>query len=238
MEARHLAVRAVLVATAVALSGCYTVLQSPLASSGSRGADQYAPQEQIDSQERLSPRVGRFPNRRGFEDRDGFGDSWGYDPYGSGAGFPIFSYDSRYGAMNYGSPYAPGYGYGAYSSGYGPYGYGYDPYYQGADGTYIPPGYELVTTQELQRLQQDSQLLEAMEKPAGPDPAELEEQRRQEVQQAEETWARRTEYQERKSPQPTVRPAPRPATSSEGQAKPAAAQPSGESSAKRRKTRR
>lgn len=232
MKTRHLAVRAMLVAAAMVVSGCYTVVVSPLASSGLRGEDQYAQQGDIDSQERLSPRVGRFPDRSGFDD------SWGYDPYRYGAGIPVYSYGSRYGVMNYGSPYAPGFGYGSYSSGYGPYGYGYDPYYRGSNGAYIPPGYQLVTTGELQRLQQDSQLLEATGKPAGPDPAELEAQRQREREQAEETWERRTEYRERKSPQPTVRPAPAPATSSGGQAKPAAAKPSGESSAKRRKTRR
>jgi len=233
MEARNLAVRATLVATAVAVSGCYTVLLSPMAASAPRVEEWHAPQEEsIDSQERLSPRAGRF------QDRDGF-DPWGYSPYGYGAGIPLYSYDSRYGFRNYGSPYAPGYGYGGYSSGYGPYGYGYDPYYQRADGAYIPPGYELVTTSELARLQQDSAQLEAMGKPVDPDPAELELRRQQERQQAEETWARRTEYRERKTPQPTARPAPRPATSSEGQAtKPASSTSSGESSAKRRKTRR
>ena len=132
-------------------SGCYTILQAPGFTSGRYDT----PTEEVYTWEGeanvTAPSVGDFEN-----DADLY--PYGYGPSRS-AGVPVFGYDSLYGLYGYGSPNAYGpyggpYG-GLYSSGYGygysagPYGYGYNPYYQDARGSYIPPGYELITTDAL-----------------------------------------------------------------------------------------
>ena len=117
--------------------------------------------------------MGRFDER---DDQDDFfrypgspyggygGSPYGYggSPYGYG-GTPIFGYDSRNGLYG-----AGGYGYGG--SGYGPNGYGYDPYYQGGNGYYAPPGYELVSTRELEDMQEAIRTLSTQQSQTETDP--------------------------------------------------------------------
>lgn len=234
MKTRGTARFAALAGAAVLLGGCYTIVQAPYTSSAVPVEERYAPEAGPDG-DYLSPRVGRF---RG---RDGYDDYWGYGASPYGYGFPI--YDSRYGLTSFGTSYSPYYGYGrgygGYYSAHGPYGYGYDPYYYGTGGTYVPPGYQLVTSGELQQLRDDSRLLHTIG-PAGPTQAELERQRQEKARRAEEAWSRRVDTRERKEPQPTVRTVSTvtSSTSTSSTSKPAATQSSGSKSAKDRKKRR
>lgn len=218
MKVSHLALAAV--APAMMLCSCYTVLKAPYSTSSSYDESRYA----RDSRDDLAPSVGRFDDR-GVGYRDPYG-LYGPGAYGQ-PGYPIFGYDSRYGGYGgYGSPY---------SAGYGPYGYGYDPYYQDA-GTYIPPGYELVTTQELDRLRA-SEIATTNSTPAL-DPVII---HQQQIRDAENAWSSRVNTLERrKKPEPTRR--VKASTSSSSSAKSTTSsqekKPSGKAKAKSRQQRR
>ena len=217
---------------AIMLSGCYTVLQAPYSADYDDGRSKYAAEQREDDFQ--SPRIGRFDDRdSGFVDPYG---SYGPGVYGQGRGFPVFGYDSRYGGFGgYGSGYSP------YSSRNGPYGYGYDPYYQADGGVYVPPGYELVTTEELNRLRTGDTTLPSFSPTVeqSADPVDLRQER---IDQAQETWTRRVAPRDRKSPKPTRYAAPSgsasgSSSSSSAKAK-SSSKPSGESKAKSRQKRR
>jgi hypothetical protein len=237
----------VLAAAVVSATGCYTVLRAP---GGFSRSEAPAYSTAWEAPEESGPRLGRFSNERDL-------DTPAYDSYGSG--FPIFGYDSRHGMYGFGSPFAygpgygPGYGYGygsrygydpyGYSPRYGPYGYGYDPYYSG--NTYVPPGYELVTSTELDRLRA------GLSSGGGPtsdsppvDSSALQPQQRQAQERA---WTQRVEPTARRSTvgQRTTRtssgsPSSGKVSSSGSSKKPASSdeESSGSSAAKRRKQRR
>lgn len=240
---RWLAGAAMLAAATVTLSGCYTVLRGPSLSS-SPSDDQEPPQHSrwedaasAGDRDRETPRIGRF------DDGDGLG-PYGQSPYRGG--YPVMGYDSQYGLYGFGTPFAYGpAGYPGYSSAYGPYGYGYDPYYSGNGGTYIPPGYELVTSQELTQLRADVAALQSGTQTQDAVPAiDQAALLRQQQQEAQRVWEQRNDP-ERKSTAGyrTPSPAPVPATSTVAPAAPAgstkpAADASGGDAAKRRKTRR
>ena len=222
MKVSHLAVAAV--APAMMLCSCYTVLKAPYSTSSSSSYDEsrYA----RDSRDDLAPSVGRFDDR-GVGYRDPYG-LYGPGAYGQ-SGYPIFGYDSRYGGYG-------GYGYGGspYSAGYGPYGYGYDPYYQDA-GTYVPPGYELVTTQELDRLRASDSA--NTNPPPALDPVII---HQQQVRDAENAWSSRVNSLERRKKPPTT--TRRASSTSSSSAKTTTSsddkKPSGKAKAKSRQQRR
>lgn len=217
-------------------SGCYTVLKAPFASDNLREEPRLKAQDR-EWQKADQPRIGRFA--RDDEDR-GMESGYGYGYPGFGMG-----YDSQYGAygigMPYGygySPYGYGYGYNPYSYGYGPYGYGYDPYYQGAGGVYIPPGYQLVTTQELAELRANSRGLADEPVPqSGPSPEEL---KQAEAKKQRDVWKLRTDPQSRPAPVVPSRPVAAPAGGDkEGDNAPKSATPPAQpSGAPPKKTRR
>jgi hypothetical protein len=176
---------------ALLLCSCYTVLNAPYSTTSGYDESRYAKDE-------VYPQVGRFDDRE-----DGYRDPYG--SYGPGAygqpAYPVFGYDSRYGGFG---GYGGGYGYNPYSSGYGPHGYGYDPYYSNSSvgGGYIPPGYELVTIQELDRLRASNSASTQIPTP-GLDPAEL---HLLQLEKAQNAWSSRVNSIERqKKPQPTRR---------------------------------
>ena len=206
---------------AVLSSGCYTVLVAPFSSSGLKEESR----SDTVASTREAARLGRFEGEDEYS-RGGYGSGYGYG-YG---GYPVFGagYDSQYGAYGpapYGyGPYY-GYGYSPYSGGYGPYGYGYDPYYRSSTGVYIPPGYELVTSRELDELRAASGGLATTPSQSG---AEKEAAKKAEVKRQQEVWQRRVDPQDRPAPVVTPRPVEAPAgTSKEGSSvpKPASAPP-------------
>ena len=231
----------VLALAVVSATGCYTVLRAP---GGFSGPEDPAYSATWEEPEDRSPRVGRFSDERRL-------DTPVYDSYGSG--YPIFGYDSRYGSYGFGSPFAygPGYGYGyghqygygpyGYSPYYGPYGYGYDPYY--SRGSYVPPGYELVTSTELSELRAGLTSRGPTSESPTVDETALRERQRQAQERA---WTQRVEPEVRRSTagQRTTRPSGSSkstgSVSSSGSPKPASSeeQSSGSSAAKRRKKRR
>jgi len=128
--------------SALLTSGCYTMVNSPYASSREREPEYISSRtDQRPAGDSRSSALGR----PGSRDRTGSYPGYGY---GGSGGSSIFGYNSNSGLYGFGS----GYDSYPYSSAYGPNGYGFDPYYQGDTGLYIPPGYELVTTQELEQL--------------------------------------------------------------------------------------
>ena len=163
--------------SALVTSGCYTVVNSPYASVREKEP------EYTSSRYGERP-AGETPRRDRRDDRYG---SSGYGSGGSGGGLPIFGYGSNSGLYGFGS----GYNSYPYSSAYGPNGYGVDPYYQGDTGYYIPPGYELVTSQELEQLR-----LNGVE-PANTDPvvvptaAEVKALQEEQLEQDRYIWAER-----------------------------------------------
>ena len=173
-------------------SGCYTALKGPMSASTFYSEPQYA---YADSDELLAPTVGRFDDP--YDDR--YRGYSGVAPYGGaygGYGAPISAYDSRSGLFG-------SYGYGGYYPGAGPVGYGYDPYYSGAYGTYVPPGYELVTRDELDHLRANARLnTPATHYVPPPDP--VLQQEREQVEQ--EVWQQRQESRQRTAPAVTRRP--------------------------------
>ena len=225
---------------ALSLSGCYTVLRSPYAADVEK-EPRYAGWD--DQRRHETPTLGRFDNG----DRPA-------DPYGlgyGGQGFPIFGYNSQYGGFGSGfGPYGGG-GYGSpygYSSGYGPHGYGYDPYYQNAQGVYVPPGYELVTTTELDRLRSGERVLNTTNSSGFVPIINRDEVRRKEIERDQEMWQRRSTPRTVRSAPITRRPTTTAAPAPTSSAKPAAAKSaetkktktksSGDSKAKSRRKRR
>lgn len=237
---------AALLAVAV-FGGCYTVLQAPFMAS----SYEEEPEPSLSSwaaDESDAPMV--------YDEPRGTHDPYGYNPYDTG--YPVFGHDSYGGLYGFGSPFAYGPGYGAYAPGYGsygyghgsygyggPYGYGYDPYYTGTNGSYIPPGYQLVTTQELADLRAASDALRTTSIPGTTQPAVSQAQRRQQEQAASErAWERRTQSSrpataEHRTPKPAPTPKPKAVSSSSSSSSSSSdSKSSGSSAAKRRKKRR
>ena len=131
--------------TAVLVSGCYTVLRAPRTAT-------LPVQEQAYASEEVRPAISRYSDEDDFDRYPGGVYGYGDTPYG---GTPYLGYDTGAGFYGYGAyGYGP-YGYGAYgypSYGYGPYGYGADPYYHDSGGSYLAPGYELISTRELENI--------------------------------------------------------------------------------------
>ena len=191
-------------------SGCYTVLKGPRVASDFTGEPRYAGYDSYDSasdrDDLLAPNVGSSSDR----DDDPYEDFYGGAPYGGtyggyggygGYGAPVFGYDSRRGLFG-------NYGYGGYYPGAGPVGYGYDPYYSGAYGTYVPPGYQLVTTTELDQLRADAIRQNTTHVPTyePPDPAVLLQQQQEQARTDREVWQQRQESRQRSAPVLTPRP--------------------------------
>ncbi len=193
MKIKHRQLCLVAILPAMLGGGCYTALKGPVTASKFYSEPQYA--TYADSDEILAPSVGRFDDPyddpyRGYSGVAPYGGAYG------GYGTPIFGFDSRSGLFG-------NYGYGGYYPGAGPVGYGYDPYYSGAYGTYVPPGYELVTRDEIDHLRAAARLNNT---PATqyepPDPVLQQEQERVE----QEVWQQRQESRQRAAPAVTRRP--------------------------------
>ena len=204
MKTKALILCSALSLTALMASGCYTVLSSPY-----EVADLH---DEGPARDVEAPTIGKFDDRDYMDDlyrypgvRGGYGGyggyGGGYGGYGGGYGgyYPTSGYNPSY----YGNSYYP-----SYYGGYGPYSYGYDPYYRSSSGYYVPPGYELVSTRQLDDLRAASRLNTT---PMIADPATATEIQRRE----EEVWQRRVEPRVRNAPPP-----PR-ATSSGGTSSPA-----------------
>ena len=221
--------------SALALSGCYTVLQAP--GFVTRPSEPESQAYTWDGEgATASPTVGDFDNSSQYP--------YGYGPTRS-AGVPVFGYDTLYGLYGYGSPYAYGRYGGLYSGGYGhgysagPYGYGYDPYYYGSRGSYVPPGYELITTDALQALRNQQQGIGTVSDPISD--AERATQVRRQQRDAERAWTQRTQPERRSTTAVrTPRPAPSSGrvTSSSSSSSSSSSESSGSSAAKRRKKKR
>ena len=176
-------------------SGCYTVINNPYAQADLHERETAHAEEAV-------PTVGQFDDRNNMDDFYRYpGVRGSYDGYGYG-GYPIggFGYGSNGGFRPYG-----GYGYGGYNpyyrggySGYGPYSYGYDPYYRDSGGYYVPPGYELVSTRELDDLR-SGPLSAATPTVDSAAVARLKERE-------ENIWMKRVEPRVRQAPTPTTRP--------------------------------
>ena len=189
---------------ALMASGCYTVLSSPY--------EVASLHDEVPARDVATPTIGKFDDRDYMDDlyrypgvRGGYGGYGGY--YGGYGGYGGYYYPT--------SGYYPSYygGYPSYYGGYGPYSYGYDPYYRSSGGYYVPPGYELVSTRQLDDLRAASRL-NATSTVANPAAAA-------EVQRREESvWQRRVEPRVRSAPTPTPR-----ATSSTSASKPQSSTP-------------
>lgn len=202
MKIRSLS-RLILGGVAVLSSGCYTVLVAPFSSSGLREesrSDTIAGQR---DDRRDESRLGRFEGEEEYAGR-GYGYGYGYPIFGAGYSSPYGAYGSA--PYGYGPDY--GYGYSPYGGGYGPYGYGYDPYYRSSTGVYIPPGYELVTTRELDELRAANRGLATTPSPSGVD---KEAAKKAEAKKQQEVWQRRVDPQDRPAPVVTPRPVEAPA---------------------------
>lgn len=226
----------VLGCVAVMSSGCYTVLVAPFSGSG-LGEESQAdaiPAKRDDGRDQA--RLGQFG---GEEERAGRG----YGGYGGyGYGYPAFGagYDSQYGAYGlapYGYGAYNGYGYSSYGGGYGPYGYGYDPYYRSSTGVYIPPGYELVTTKELDALRATKGGLATIPSQSAADAEAI---KKAAAKKQQEVWQRRVDPQDRPAPAATPRPAEAPPASGGGKESSSAPKPASAptESASPKKTRR
>ena len=195
MKTKALILCSALPLTALMTSGCYTVLSSPYEAASLHDEDLV----RAKSRDVEAPTIGKFDDRDYMDDlyrypgvRGGYGRYGGYyggyGGYGGGY-YPTSGYYPYYGGY-------PSY-YGGYG-GYGPYSYGYDPYYRSSGGYYVPPGYELVSTRQLDDLRAASRLNTT---PMVNDPARATEVQRRE----EEVWQRRVEPQVRSAPTPTPR---------------------------------
>ena len=191
MKTKTLILCSALTLTALMASGCYTVLSSPYEVASLHDEELTRDVE--------APTIGKFDDRDYMDDlyrypgvRGGYGRYGGY--YGGYGGYYPTSgyYPSYYGG--YPSYYG---GYGGYG-GYGPYSYGYDPYYRSSRGYYVPPGYQLINTRQLDDLRAASRLNTT---PMVTDPARATEVQRRE----EEVWQRRVEPRVRNAPTPTPR---------------------------------
>ena len=192
--------KALILCSALMASGCYTVLSSPY-----EVADLHdeSPVRDVEA-----PTVGQFDDRDYMDDlyrypgvRGGYG---GYGGYYGGYG----RYGGYYDGYGRYLPYYYGYGYGGYPSyygGYGPYSYGYDPYYRSSRGYYVSPGYQLISTRQLDDLRAASRLNTT---PMTTDPAAAAKAQRRE----EEVWQQRVEPRVRSAPTPTPRAVSAPST--------------------------
>ena len=221
--------KALILCSALMASGCYTVLSSPY-----EVADLHdeSPVRDVEA-----PTIGKFDDRDYMDDlyrypgvRGGYGGygGYGYGGYGYGTygryAYPYYSY----------SNYNPYYYYG----GYGPYSYGYDPYYRSSRGYYVSPGYQLISTRQLDDLRAASRLNTT---PMVTGPARATEVQRRE----EEVWQRRVEPRVRNAPTPTPRSsvssppsAPTPKASATTTSAPASKSSATKESAKPKKRRR
>ena len=173
MKIKRLILFSYMVVPVVVLSGCYTVINNPYAKADLHDTDLAYAEEAV-------PTVGQFDNRDEMDDFYRYpGVRGSYGGYGSGYG-------------GYGS------GYGGYGGGYGPYSYGYDPYYRDSGGYYVPPGFELVSTRELDELRTGA--LGASTPTVDPAAAA-------EIKEREENiWMKRVDPRVRQAPTPTARP--------------------------------
>ena len=172
--------------SALVTSGCYTAVNSPYASAREREPEYTSSRYD----ERPDGETSRSAVRRdGQYGSSGYGSSGygssGYGNRGSG-GTSIFGYGSNNGLYGLGS----GYNDYPYSSAYGPNGYGADPYYQGDTG-YIPPGYQLVTTQELEQLRLNNGVLTDTDPIVVPTAAELNALEEKQREQDRYIWSER-----------------------------------------------
>ena len=234
MKTKALILYSALPLTALMASGCYTVLSSPYESASLH-------EEEV-TRDIETPTVGQFDDRDYMDDlyrypgvRGGYGRYGGYGGYYGGYGgyYPA----SRHYYGGYPSYYG---GYPSYYGGYGPYSYGYDPYYRSSRGYYVPPGYQLINTRQLDDLRAASRLNTT---PMVTDPARANEVQRRE----EEVWQRRVEPRVRSAPTPTPRSAtsistppsaPKPKASSTTTSAPASKSSATKKSAKPKKRRR
>lgn len=178
-------------------SGCYTALQNPNAVSSLHEEEWAAEDDYVASSDRYAEDIEatdddfyRYPGVPGS-----------YGSYG-GAGYPVSRYGRSYGSYydynNYG--YGGSFPYGAYADygayGYGPSSYGYDPYYTDRRGYYVPPGYELVNTRELDDIRASLAQSGAGAKPLNSEAIRAQQRRKEEV------WTQRAAPQMRKAPTP------------------------------------
>ena len=196
MKMKALILYSALPLTALMASGCYTVLSSPYEVASLHDEDL----ARAKSRDAEAPTIGKFDDRDYMDDFYRYpGVRGGYGGYGGGYG-GYGRYGGYYPTARY-VPYYYGYGYGGYPyyyGGYGPYSYGYDPYYRSSRGYYVSPGYELVSTRELDDLRAASRRNTT---PMTVDPAAAAEVQRRE----EEVWQRRVEPRVRNTPTPTPR---------------------------------
>ena len=179
---------------ALLANGCYTVLSNPY-----QAADLHD-NEVAYADESKTPTVGQFDERDEMDDLyrypgvrgsyGGYGSGYG-GRYGSGYGYSSGGYGG-YGGNGY-APY--------YSGGYGPNSYGYDPYYRDSAGSYVPPGFELVSTRELDQLR-----LGGLS--AGTPAVDSAAVAAQAKKREENIWMKRVEPRVRQTPTPTARSAP------------------------------
>ena len=196
MKTKALILCSALSLIALMASGCYTVLSSPYETASLHDEDLV----RAKSRDVEAPTIGKFDDRDYMDDlyrypgvRGGYGRYGGY--YGGYGGY----YGGYYPTSGYYPSYYGGYPsyYGGYG-GYGPYSYGYDPYYRSSRGYYVPPGYQLINTRQLDDLRAASRLNTT---PMVTDPARATEIQRRE----EEVWQRRVEPRVRNAPTPTPR---------------------------------
>jgi len=191
--------------TSVAFSGCYTVLQNPN-SVASLHDDEWSAEENYSAR---ADRYDEYGEAEAEVDDDFYrypGVPGSYGAYG-GAGYPLSGYGGSYGYGSYGYGGYGGYGarnpyrsysdYGSY--GYGPYSYGYDPYYTDSRGYYVPPGYELVNTRELDDIRASLAGLQGGAKPVDTEAIQAQQRRKEDV------WTQRVAPQMRKAPTPQPR---------------------------------
>ena len=168
---------------ALLANGCYTVLSNPY-----QVADLHD-SEVAYADESKTPTVGQFDERDEMDDLYRYpGVRGSYGGYGSG-------YGGGYGGYG-GNGYDP-----YYSGGYGPNSYGYDPYYRDSAGSYVPPGFELVSTRELDQLRLGGL---STGTPAVDSAAVAAQAKKRE----ENIWMKRVEPRVRQTPTPTARSAP------------------------------
>ena len=194
---------------ALLANGCYTVLSNPY-----QVADLHD-SEVAYADESKTPTVGQFDERDEMDDLYRYpGVRGSYGGYGSGyggrygGGYPVGGYG--YSSGGYGGYGGNGYD-PYYSGGYGPNSYGYDPYYRDSAGSYVPPGFELVSTRELDQLRLGG--LSAGTPTVDSAAAAVQAKKRE-----ENIWMKRVEPRVRQTPTLTARPAP----SSTSRSKPSA----------------
>ena len=198
MKNRKLLAIALACCTSALWSGCYTALQNPNAVS-SLHEDEWSAEDNYTA--RTDPYEENVEVDSDFYRYPGVPGSYG--AYG-GVGYPVSRYgrSSGYGSYGYGGygyggsqyPYGAYADYGAY--GYGPSSYGYDPYYTDRRGYYVPPGYELVNTRELDDIRASLTGVQGGAKPLDTE-AIREQQRRK-----EQVWTQRVAPQMRNAPTP------------------------------------